>query len=224
VQSRTGRLVSETLGYDGGRQVTAYVPLAPPEAIIFAGDGQPIAPWGSVLEAADLPPTMIVGAHRLSDETLRIHEYALGESTPSFAFDPERFAAHERFFVEDVRGWAEARFEVSLPAERTAVFGVSAGAELALAIALRHPDSYGTVFCASPGGGYRPPRILPDSLPRAYVVAGSQEPFFLENARRWADAFRDAGADVVMAERPGSHGDPFWKDELPRMVAWAFSH
>jgi len=38
-----GRLVTETLGYDGGRQVTAYVPPAPPQAVVFAGDGQVIA-------------------------------------------------------------------------------------------------------------------------------------------------------------------------------------
>src|SRR6188508_128792 len=99
MSSRAGQLLTETLDYDGGRQVTAYLPLAPPEAIVFAGDGQLIAPWGSILEGADLPPTMIVGAHRLDDETLRLHEYSPGESTDAFTFDPERFAAHERFFV-----------------------------------------------------------------------------------------------------------------------------
>ncbi|MBV9839544.1 MAG: hypothetical protein JO156_15625 [Solirubrobacterales bacterium] len=31
-----------------------------------------------------------------------------------------------------------------------AVFGVSASAELALAMALRHPDIYGAALCASP--------------------------------------------------------------------------
>src|SRR5207244_915168 len=91
-----GQVLTETFEYDGGRQVTAYVPPAPPEAIVFAGDGQLIASWGGVLEAADLPPTMIIGAHRLDDETLRLHEYSRGESTAAFAFDPERFAAHER--------------------------------------------------------------------------------------------------------------------------------
>ena len=45
-------------------------------------------------------------------------------------FDAERFSAHERFFVEDVGRWARSRFGVALPAERTAVFGVSAGGEL----------------------------------------------------------------------------------------------
>ena len=210
-----GELVTETLEYDGGRPVTAYVPPAPPEAVVFAGDGQLIASWGGVLEAAGLPPTMIIGAHRLDDETLRLHEYSPG-------FDPERFAAHEKFLVEDVRRWARSRLGVALPAGRTAVFGVSASGELALALGLRHPDIYGAVFCASPGAGYRPPAVMPGSLPRAYLVAGTQEPFFLGNAARWADALGEAGADVVMTQRPGSHGGAFWREELPLMVAWAF--
>lgn len=63
---------------------------------------------------------------------------------------------------------------------------------------------------------------MPDTLPRAYLVAGTMEPFFRDNARRWAVALRDAGADVVMTERIGSHGDPFWRKELPLMVGWAF--
>jgi hypothetical protein len=77
----TGQIVTERLEYDGGRSVTAYVPPAAPEAIVFAGDGQLIAPWGALLEAAGLPPTMIVAAHRLEDETRRLHEYSPGEST-----------------------------------------------------------------------------------------------------------------------------------------------
>jgi len=216
MSSIEGELVTETFGYDGGRQVTVYVPPGPPEAVVFAGDGQLISQWGGALEAAGSPATMIVGVHRPADETLRIHEYSPG-------FDPDRFAAHERFFVDEVRRWARSRFGVALPAEDTAVFGVSASGELALAIGLRHPDVYGAVFCASPGGGYRPPAVLPGSLPRAYLVAGTSEPFFLRNATRWADALRAAGADVVLTERAGSHGDAFWREEFPLMVAWAFA-
>ena len=210
-----GELVTETFDYDGGRQVTVYVPPQPPKAVVFAGDGQLIAQWGGVLEAADLLPTLIVGVYGLADETLRLHEY-------SPVFDPERFAAHEKFFVDDVRGWVRSRFGVALPNERTAVFGVSAGGELALAIGLRHPDLYGAIFCASPGGGYRPPEVMPSSVPRAYLVAGTLEPFFLKNATRWAVALRDAGADVVISERVAAHGDAFWEEEFPLMVAWAF--
>jgi pimeloyl-ACP methyl ester carboxylesterase len=42
---------------------------------------------------------------------------------------------------------------LALPAECTAVFGVSTGGELALALGLRHPDMYGEAFSGSPGGG-----------------------------------------------------------------------
>ncbi len=212
-----GELVTETFEYDGGRQVTVYLPADPPEAVVYAGDGQLISQWGGYLEAADVPATMIVGAHRTDDpdEMVRIREYS-----PSF--DEETFAAHEKFFVEDVGTWVRSRFGVALPAERTAVCGVSASAELSLAMGVRHPDRYGTVFAASPGGGYQPPEVMPSPLPRSYLVGGTLEPWFFENATRWADALRDAGADVVITERVGNHGDPFWAAEFPLMVAWAF--
>jgi enterochelin esterase-like enzyme len=211
----TGKLITKMFNYDGGRQVTVYIPPVPPEVVVFAGDGQLISQWGGVLEAANVPPTMIVGTHRLDDEMLRLHEY-------SPVFDAGRFAAHEKFFVEDVRQWVRSRFGVALPAERTAVFGVSASGEFALAMGLRHPDIFGAVFCASPGAGYRPPAVMPNLLPRVYLVAGTLEPFFLEKATRWAVALCNAGADFVMTERVGSHGDAFWREEFPLMVAWVF--
>jgi len=207
---------TETLNYDGGRQVTVYVPPDPPNAIVFAGDGQALSPWAADLEKTDVQATaMVVGVHRLADETLRLHEYSPG-------FNPDRFAAHETFLVRDVRGWLKMRFGVALPAARTAVLGVSASAELALAMGLRHPQVFGAVFCASPGAGFQPPVEMPVRLPRTYIVAGTQEPFFLENATRWASALANQGGDVVMKERAGSHGDAFWRREFPLMVAWAF--
>jgi enterochelin esterase-like enzyme len=215
MSSIAGELVTETLDYDGGRQVTVYIPPDPAEAVVFAGDGQEISTWGADLEAGHLPPTMIVGVHGLADETLRLHEYSPG-------FHAERFAAHEQFFVEDVRRWTRSRFGVAVPVQRTAVFGVSASGELALAIGLRHPDIYGAIFCASPGAGFRPPAVMPSALPRAYFVAGTLEPFFHENATQWEAALRDRGADVVMTQRVGSHGGTFWREEFPLMVAWAF--
>ncbi len=136
--------------------------------------------------------------------------------------DESRFAAHERFFVGDVRRWVDERFGVALPAHRTAVWGASLGGELALAMGLRHPDTYGAVLSASPGAGYKPPAVMPSPLPRVYLVAGTQEQFFRENATRWADALRGAGADVVMTERVGPHGGQFWGEGVPAVVAWAF--
>lgn len=212
-----GSLITRTFGYDGGRRVTAYLPVGKPTAIVYAGDGQLISHWGGYLEAAGELSTMIVGVDRTDDpdEMARIKEYS-----PSF--DPERFAAHERFFVGTVADWVGSDLGIDLPASRTAVCGVSAGAELALALGIRHPDRYGYVFAASPGGGYRPPEVLATPLPRAYLVAGTLEPWFAENAARWAEAFASAGGEVVMTERVGDHGDPFWQAEFVRMVGWAF--
>ncbi len=211
-----GELVTETLEHDGGRTVTVFVPARATEAIVFAGDGEVLAPWGEDLaKAAGVPATMVVGVHRAADETRRLQEYSPG-------FAPDRFAAHEDFLVRDVRRWVTARFAVSLPAARTAVFGVSASAELALALSLRHPQIFGVALGASPGSGYQPPEALPPWLPRVYLVAGTQEPFFLDNAKRWAAALTRAHAEVVMTERDGGHGGDFWRRELPLMAAWAF--
>jgi len=182
---------------------------------VFRGDGQTTAHYAERLEAADVPTTMIVGVHGLIDEMPRLEEY-------SPVFNAERFAAHEKFFVDDVRQWVQSRFGVAPPVARTAIFGCSAGGELALAIGLRHPDIYGAIFCASPGGGYGPSGEWPSSIPRTYLVAGKQEQWFLDHAVRWADALRDAGADIVIMERDDEHGGAFWREEFPLMVAWAF--
>ena len=232
--SLNGAVITETFAYDGGRNVTAYVPPDLPDSIVFCGDGQSTPQWATVLEAAEVRSTMIVGAHATEREDARLGEY-------SPVFDAKVFAAHENFFVHEVRAWVQSRFDVGLPPERTAVFGCSGAGELALAIGLRHPDIYGAIFCASPGGGYRPNGEIPAeitgidplpdrvtslsgrSLPRTYLVGGKQEQWFLDHAIRWADALRDAGADVVIMERQGEHGGAFWREEFPLMVAWAFS-
>lgn len=71
-------LVTETFDYAGGRQVTVSVPSDPPGTVVFAGDGQLISQWGNHLEAAAVPPTMIVGTYRTSDqdEMVRLREYS----------------------------------------------------------------------------------------------------------------------------------------------------
>ena len=192
------------------------MPPDPATAVVFAGDGGwHISRLGGALDAAAARSTMVVGVDGLPDDDERLKEYVPG-------LDESRFEAHERIFVDDVRRWVRTRFGVALPAERTAVWGASLGGELALAMGLRHPDSYGAVFSASPGAGYKPPAVMPSPLPRVYLVAGTQEQFFLENATRWADALRNAGAEVVMTERDGPHGGEFWGEEFPLMVAWAF--
>ncbi len=211
-----GELVTETFEYDGGRQVSVYVPPGPPEAVVFCADGGwHISRLSEAVQGTDGPHTMIVGVHGMPDDEGRFKEYLPGA-------DPDRFAGHQRFFVEDVRDWVRSRFDLSLPVERTAVWGASVGGEFSLAIGHLYPDVYGAIFCASPGGGYKPTDEMSVPLTRTYLVGGTEEPWFLENAKAWAVALRDAGADVAMRERAGDHGDAFWAEEFPLMVAWAF--
>jgi len=210
-----GQLITEALS-GHGREVTAYVPPQPVEAVVYAADGG----WhtgrlAESLELGGITSTMVVGVHGQPDDDGRLHEYVLG-------FDDDRFAAHEAVFVHDARRWVSDRFDVAPPADRTAVWGASLGAELALAMGLRHPDVYGVVLAASPGGGFTPPPALPTPLPRAYLLAGDDEPFFLANATRWADALLAARGDVTLAQRAGEHGGAFWYDELPAMLTWVF--
>jgi len=212
-----GELLSEVFPYDNGRVVTVYLPNRPAEAILYCGDGQLLPSWGFDLERDDLPPTMIVGVHRHPDETLRLHEY-------SPKFEPARFKLHEDFLINEVRSWANSRFNLNLTKDKTAAFGVSASGELALALGARHPNIFGAVFSASPGAGYRPANEIIDLLPPTYLVAGIQEPFFLDNAVRWAEALKVKGKDVVLVKRNAGHDDAMWRAELPKMVAWGFSN
>jgi len=88
-----GELITEAFGYDGGRQVTVYLPAGRPEAVVFAGDGQLISQWSGDLEAAGVPPTMVVGVHRLANEMLRLvgwDKAASAAGPPSFCSDRER--------------------------------------------------------------------------------------------------------------------------------------
>ena len=210
------RFVTETLPYDGGRMVSIYLPSKLPTAIVFAGDGESVGGWGELLDAAHTPPTALVGVHGLRDERQRLEEY-------SPVFNQERFAAHEKFFVDDVRKWARETFDLDFPVERTAVFGASAGGELSIALGLRHPDVYGAILSGSPGAGYQPPQSIAGPIPRTYLVAGIQEPFFLQNAARWSHALEDAGGEVILAQRDADHGPALWRGELPHMVEWAFA-
>ena len=139
-----GKLVTEALKYDGRRVVTVYVPPDPAEAVAFAADGGwHVFHLSEVLEAASTSPTMIVGVHGRPDDDGRLHEYVPG-------FDVQRFAAHEKFFVDDVgpMGCGALRSRVA----RRAHWGVGCGPSVgpARATDLVHPDTHTPPPAAAP--------------------------------------------------------------------------
>ncbi len=219
MSSLKGSLVTETFSFDGGRNVTVYIPPRPPQSVVFAADGG----WHTerlaqaLEDSIESPSTMVVGVHGLDDDDGRLEEYV--ES-----FGGERFRLFEEFFVDEVRAWTASELAVDLPKERCAVWGASLGGEFALAVGWRHREKFGFVLCASPGGGFTPAgRELSLDGPAAYLLGGTQEPWFFDNAATWADALGKAGVDVVLQKRDGEHGGQFWYDEFPQMVAWAFA-
>ncbi len=183
-----------------------------PEAIVFAGDGQGISKWGRLLEKAEVPSTMVVGVHGLTDEMKRIYEYSPG-------FAPESFAAHEKFFVEDVRRWTETQFTWRCPLnaprcsesrqEESWPSHLGCGIHMSLVRCCVPRLAVDTSRLASCLVRFRAHTLLPAHRSRSS----------LENAMRWAEALRDADAEVVMHERTGSHGGAFWQEEFPLMVA-----
>ena len=208
VDDQAGTLVTETFDYDGGRPVTVYVPPDPPEAVVFAADGQRVARWGGLLETADVPPTMIVGVHGLADEMARLQEY-------SPVFDAGAVRGPRAVFRRGRRPLGAVA--VRGRAARRADGGVRRlGGRRARARPGASPSRRlrrGPVRLAR----RRVPaaRRAAGPLPRVYLVAGTQEPFFLDNANRWAAALRDAGADVVLSERDASHGSALWRGRVP---------
>lgn len=56
--------------------------------------------------------------------------------------------------------------------------------------------------------------------PNTYLVGGTQDSWFFDNASRWADALSEAGLDAVLEERDGKRGGNFWYEEFSRMLAW----
>jgi hypothetical protein len=212
---RRGEFITETLEYDGGRQVTAYVPAKQPEAIVFL----PV----TVNESLNGVVCLKAPRHRQRWSSAytdrRMRPCVCTNILPSsiqLGSSHMRSSSWMVFVVGLNRGWA------SRCPRNGRLYWASPPGELALALGPRHPEVYGAIFCASPGAGYEPPAVMPNPPPRVYLVAGTQEPFFLMNATLWAEALRSAGADITMEQRVGTHGGMFCRDEFPRMLSWAF--
>ena len=185
----SGEFVTETFDYDGGRQVTVYVPPDPPEAVVFAGDGQFISQWGEVLETADAPSTMIVGVHGLADETPRLH--STRRPCPGTVRGTREVLRRGRPPMDGGAVWSSA---ARRPHRGVRGLGGRGAGARHRASASRHLRC-GLLRLARRG--------LPTACADAELASArvprrrTLEPFFLENATRWAAVLRDAGADVV---------------------------
>jgi enterochelin esterase-like enzyme len=214
----------------GRRAVTVYLPpnhdaAAGPYPVVYATDGQFFAPYARRVDAAiaagRVRPLVVVAAHAASFDpaqggNLRALEYLLG-------FDARRYAAHERFFVEELSAWAEARFGVAADREARAVFGCSDGGGHALTTGVFHAGRFGHVLAYSAG---TPPvgseHWESTAPPRIQLCAGTLEPAFYGATAAWSLYLSRLGVAHEFTEAVSGHELLQWVEELPASLARAF--
>ncbi len=220
---------------DERRDLTVYVPPDhdPTQSypVVYATDGQSVERFAAILDPqivnGSVPGVIVVGVHCAASGgatesydpalDLRAQEYLLGEN-------PERFEAHERFFVREVSAWAERPLGASAERQDRAVFGCSNGGAFAVSMGIRHPERYGAVIAFSLGEGpqgWGTPEWAVGDAPRHYLLAGTLEPFRGTTAR-WAAGLSRLGVEYVHRERICGHDPVMWEEEFPGAVAWAF--
>ncbi|GAA0981705.1 hypothetical protein GCM10009555_050290 [Acrocarpospora macrocephala] len=128
--------------------------------------------------------------------------------------DPDRFAAHLAFVVDEVIPWAEERFPAS---GHWMSGGYSNGAVWALTAAQRRPDVFTGVAALSPG---IPPPAEVHTLGRHYLGAGTLEPGFRSASAEWARRLAGIGGRVRHEEWIGGHDHYWWTQRFPTALEW----
>jgi enterochelin esterase-like enzyme len=219
-------LPSAALGLE--RDLTVYLPPDhdPQRAtpVIYLADGESTEQFAEVLEPliaeGALPPMLLVGVHSASDPADPSGAQRTAEYIPNV--QPSSFAPHERFFVEEVRQWAERELGAATDRTQRAIFGFSNGAVFAATMGIRHPLLYGHVLAFSLGV---PPEQLRGSgqdAPDFYLVAGTLEEGFHSTTSAFAATLERSGVRHEFKDRVAGHDHFMWRDEFPAAVRWAF--
>lgn len=217
---------SEALGEP--RRVTVYRPaghsIGDATPVVYATDGNMFAPYARRLDAAiesgECPSVVVVAAHAAAfdpiEGNVRAAEYLPG-------FDEQRFDAHQRFFVDELAGWAEHELGVPSEPAKRGVFGCSDGGGHALMVARLHHDRFGHVFAYSTG---MPPELGAPwdttSHPFIHLCAGTLEGPFHQATEAWAGYLNMHGARYHFTDRVAGHDLIQWCEELPRALTRAW--
>ena len=193
--------------------------------MIYAAEGESVPDFAAVLEPliADgtVPSILLVGVHSAAgsssdpSQDLRAQEYLPDQN-------PTRFAAHERFFVEEVAAWAERELGATTDGQQRAVFGFSNGGVFAAAMGIRHPDRFGHILAFSLGIPPGTPTAATEPAADFYLVAGALEEGFHSTTAGFARTLRSLGMMYMFRDRVSGHDYIMWQEEFPGAVSWAF--
>jgi enterochelin esterase-like enzyme len=213
-------LISTHLGEQ--RRLTVVLPKS------FAGDELPVVVCADGQCLQNMYPTLAreIGAGRCP-ECVLIGVHSTHNRVPEYipGVDPERFDAHEQFFVGEVLTWADSALGITLDRKRRALFGLSNGAVFAITTGLKHNDQFGTVIAFSvPGGASRYQAIEWDTKPEIafYLAAGNRELPIKRTTQSIARQLSKRKLKHIFEIRQAGHDLAFWDAELPRAIQWAF--
>ena len=135
--------------------------------------------------------------------------------------NPARFRAHETFFVEELRTWAQSQFGASTKREDRVVNGFSNGGQFALQMALRHPEVYAhAVPISTAGKTFTLTRSSLGLVPADFfLVAGTLEPY-IKQSRYFSGELQRAGARMKNTEWVSGHDVQVWIEILPAALEW----
>jgi enterochelin esterase-like enzyme len=198
--------------------------------VVYLADGGSVPGLARVLEpailAGRLPAVMLVGAEPGISSGPYANDFSRNTRAQEYLPDvnPSRFRAHESFFVEELRNWAETQFGASSKREDRVVNGFSNGAQFAVQMALRHPEVYGHAMPVSTAGKtFSINRSALGVVPADFFfVAGTLEPY-IKQSRFFAGELQAAGARVKNNEWVSGHDVQVWVEMLPVALEWFWS-
>jgi predicted alpha/beta superfamily hydrolase len=146
-----------------------------------------------------------------------------------------RAEATERFLIDELKTFIDARFRTLPRNARTGICGSSLGGLLALGAALRHPDFFSRAAIVSPPVWWDQEWLLrrADGLERRlplrlWLDTGSAEPGeAAPQARLLRDALERKGwrrnVDLAWEEAPGAqHNEAAWRARFGRILRWLY--
>ena len=209
------------------RRITYYLPSEYSESqtypVVYMTDGDQLVEFGfpnvvePLIESGLIPPTILVAVHAAPFELT--HDRRAEEYVPGI--NDAVYSAHEQFFTETVRAWAEEELNASRDPSQRAVMGYSRGAVFAGNTGIRKPDTYGHVMMFSPAEA---PQIDEKSeiQARYYLLAGTLEEYFYKATESSFVRLHRARVEVVFNRRIAGHASTMWVEEFPRALKWMY--
>jgi enterochelin esterase-like enzyme len=198
--------------------------------VVYLADGASVPGLARVLEPAILagrvPPVILVGAEPGLSSGPDANNISRNTRAQEYLPDvnPARFRAHETFFVEELRAWAESQLGASTKREDRVVNGFSNGGQFALQMGLRHPDVYAHVVAISTAGKtFLLTRSALGVVPADFfLVAGTLEPY-IKQSRHFSTELQRAGARIKSNEWVSGHDVQVWVETLPSALEWVWA-